>query len=147
VSVQHAGGSECLDALLYDRVLPGYVVTEPDVIDHFSEADDLCDLIHEDFLRLGFAALRTHALGMSPRSQHPGAGLVEDHDEGIGVRVGEKVHVGSPVGHGRVLVEPGTLQDPTEPVSVGVEDPPAMTRVHGDVSHDDIVDLKPVSTL
>ncbi len=79
-----SGGSEWLDALLYDRVLPGYWVTDVVVADHFSESDDLCDLVHTEFLRVGFDALRTHALRMSPRSRHPCAGFVEQDDEGVG---------------------------------------------------------------
>jgi hypothetical protein len=37
------GGSHCLDALLYDEVLPWP-----------SGTDDLCDVVHREFLLLGF---------------------------------------------------------------------------------------------
>ncbi len=46
-----------------------------------------------------------------------------------------------------MIVEPGTLQDSTEPVMVGVEDPSAVAGVEGDEGHDRMVDHESVNDL
>ncbi len=141
------GGSEWLDALLYDRVIPRCVVSDGVLADRCSEADDLCDLVHEEFLHVGFAALSANSLRMSPRSQHPCAGFVEHDDESVGVRVSEEIGIGAPVRHGLVTVETGTLEDPTEAAGFGIENPSAVAGVDGDVGHAAMVGDQPVSDL
>jgi hypothetical protein len=39
----YKGGSECLDALLYDEGLPWP-----------AGSDELCDLVHQELIRIGF---------------------------------------------------------------------------------------------
>jgi hypothetical protein len=51
----YVGGSECLDALLYDEVLPWP-----------SGTDELCDVVHREFVRLGFEEIGERAGGAVP---------------------------------------------------------------------------------
>jgi hypothetical protein len=60
MSDRHAGGSLWLDSLLYDESVTTGM-----------NSHDLCDLVHEEFLRLGFAAADAPGLGEQPFLQPP----------------------------------------------------------------------------
>jgi hypothetical protein len=76
---------------------------------------------------------------VSPRSQHPGPGLVEHHHERIRIRINLKAVIGTPVRRGHVLPDAEVLEDPAKAVLLGIEYPSAVTGVDGDVIHADIV--------
>ena len=91
--------------------------------------------VAEGKLRGGLAATLGTVLNVPPASKEPGAFRIQQHHEGLGQRIDLHPVARLPFGGGRgVMIR--TLDQPTEPRMVHVDDPGAVAGLNDDLFHE-----------